>query len=176
MSSHVWRDHGGTLVQPAAAAEIPAAAPSLDQDPPTVTPIGERRDLPHPHTTAPVTCAWIVSSGDQDGMKGVISHQCRRLRDQYEGVATARHQRAFLIRAGSAVAGFPFVILGFHTDNGSEYINRMFAKLLNKCSSRSNQVALPAQHHNAQAGPRTGPSCASIWLQPHPAALCHTGQ
>ena len=28
--------------------------------------------------------------------------------------------------------GFPFVILGFHSDNGSEYINYQVAKLLEK--------------------------------------------
>ena len=30
------------------------------------------------------------------------------------------------------LAGFPFVILGFHSDNGSEYINYRVAKLLEK--------------------------------------------
>ena len=30
------------------------------------------------------------------------------------------------------LAGFPFVILGFHSDNGSEFINKTVAKLLNK--------------------------------------------
>ena len=30
------------------------------------------------------------------------------------------------------LASFPFVILGFHVDNGSEYINRHVAELLNK--------------------------------------------
>lgn len=30
------------------------------------------------------------------------------------------------------LAGFPFPILGFHADNGSEYINRRVAELLNK--------------------------------------------
>ncbi len=30
------------------------------------------------------------------------------------------------------LAGFPFVILGFHSDNGSEYINYTVAKLLEK--------------------------------------------
>ena len=30
------------------------------------------------------------------------------------------------------ITQFPFVILGFHTDNGSEYINKRVADLLNK--------------------------------------------
>jgi hypothetical protein len=33
---------------------------------------------------------------------------------------------------GQLLAGFPFVILGFHSDNGSEYINYQVAKLLDK--------------------------------------------
>ncbi len=32
----------------------------------------------------------------------------------------------------AALRAFPFVILGFHSDNGSEYINWLIAKLLNK--------------------------------------------
>ncbi len=32
----------------------------------------------------------------------------------------------------AALAQFPFRILGFHSDNGSEYINKLIAKLLNK--------------------------------------------
>jgi transposase InsO family protein len=32
----------------------------------------------------------------------------------------------------SMLAGFPFVIRGFHSDNGSEFINKTVAKLLNK--------------------------------------------
>ena len=51
-----------------------------------------------------------------------------------EGVATCeRISEAFLIPVLEALLqSFPFVILGFHTDNGSGYINRDVAKLLNK--------------------------------------------
>ena len=57
---------------------------------------------------------------------------------QYEGVATCeRISEAFLIPVLEALLqSFPFVILGFHSDNGSEYINRHVAQLLNKVAHR----------------------------------------
>lgn len=33
---------------------------------------------------------------------------------------------------GTLLAGFPFIIQGFHSDNGSEFINKTVAKLLNE--------------------------------------------
>ena len=43
------------------------------------------------------------------------------------------NQRAWLIPALEAMMRqFPFRILGFHSDNGSEFINHTVAKLLNK--------------------------------------------
>jgi transposase InsO family protein len=68
-------------------------------------------------------------------------------------VATCeRISEAFLIPVLEALLeSFPFRILGFHTDNGSEYINRHVAKLLNKLlieeqtKSRSLWSAQPAR-------------------------------
>jgi len=40
---------------------------------------------------------------------------------------------------------FPFRILGFHSDNGSEFINRIVARLLNKLLIEQNQKPPPAQ-------------------------------
>ncbi|MEO6024256.1 MAG: hypothetical protein ABIP64_14315, partial [Burkholderiales bacterium] len=53
---------------------------------------------------------------------------------QYEGVATCeRSSEAFLIPMLDALLqSFAFVIKGFHSDTGSEYLNRHVAKLLNK--------------------------------------------
>ena len=53
---------------------------------------------------------------------------------QYEGVATCeRISEAFLIPVlEELLTSFPFVIVDFHVDNGSEYINRPVAELLNK--------------------------------------------
>ena len=46
--------------------------------------------------------------------------------------------------------GFPFVIKGFHSDNGSEYINRHVAKLLNKLLIEE-QTKSRSRHSNDNA-------------------------
>jgi hypothetical protein len=50
----------------------------------------------------------------------------------------------------SMLAGFPFVIRSFHSDNGSEFINKTVTKLLNKllirftkCRPRHINVSIP---------------------------------
>jgi len=61
------------------------------------------------------------------------------------------------------IAQFPFVIEGFHSDNGSEYINARVAQLLEKLRiERPNRA-----HATATTTPwpraRTRASCASTW-------------
>ena len=53
---------------------------------------------------------------------------------QFELVATCeRISEAYLLPAlHSLLEDFPFQVLGFHADNGSEYINHTVAKLLDK--------------------------------------------
>ena len=53
---------------------------------------------------------------------------------QYQHVGTvAAISEAFLIPVLEAlIEAFPFAVQGFHADNGSEYINRQVAALLNK--------------------------------------------
>ena len=65
-----------------------------------------------------------------------------------------RISEAFLIPVLEALLlSFPFVILGFHSDNGSEYINRHVAKLLieEQTKSRSRH-----SNDNAQAESKNG--------------------
>jgi hypothetical protein len=53
---------------------------------------------------------------------------------QWQVVCTVeRISEQFMIPALEALLGtFPFTIIGFHADNGSEYINNNVVKLLNK--------------------------------------------
>jgi len=53
---------------------------------------------------------------------------------QWEIVASVeRISEAYLVPAlESMLAQFPFVIRGFHSDNGSEFVNYTVARLLNK--------------------------------------------
>jgi transposase InsO family protein len=78
---------------------------------------------------------------------------------QYEGVATCeRISEAFLIPVLEALLhSFPFVIKGFHSDNGSEYINRHVAQLLNKLLIEEHTKSR-ARHSNdnAQAESKNG--------------------
>lgn len=75
-----------------------------------------------------------VHQGDQDGVKGLYHINAVDCITQFEVVATcARLSEAYLLPVITALlASFPFQILGFHADNGSEYINHTVAQLLEK--------------------------------------------
>jgi transposase InsO family protein len=125
---------------------------------PTTVPIGERR-APAPNNRPGYLRVDSVHQGDQDGLKGVYHINAVDCVTQYEGVATCeRISEAFLIPVLEALLhSFPFVILGFHTDNGSEYINRDVAKLLNKLLIEE-QTKSRSRHSNdnAQAESKNG--------------------
>ena len=95
--------------------------------------IGERR-APAPNNQPGYLRVDSVHQGDQDGVKGLYHINAVDCVTQYEVVATCeRISEAFLIPVLEALLqSFPFVILGFHSDNGSEYINHHVARLLNK--------------------------------------------
>ena len=54
------------------------------------------------------------------------------------------------------LAAFPFVILGFHSDNGSEYINNVVAKLLNKLNIEMTKSRARHSNDNALAESKNG--------------------
>ena len=125
---------------------------------PVTVPIGERR-APAPNNRPGYLRVDSVHQGDQDGLKGVYHINAVDCVTQYEGVATCEKiSEAFLIPVLDALLqSFPFVTLGFHTDNGSEYINRHVAKLLNKLLIEE-QTKSRARHSNdnAQAESKNG--------------------
>ena len=75
-----------------------------------------------------------MHQGDQDGVKGVYHINAVDSVTQYQLVATSeRISEAYLLPViRQLLDGFPFVILGFHSDNGSEYINYQVARMLEK--------------------------------------------
>ena len=75
-----------------------------------------------------------VHQGDRDGVKGVYIINLVDEVTQYEYVGVVRGiSERFLIPALEALLLlFPFPVLGFHADNGSEYINHRVADLLRK--------------------------------------------
>lgn len=100
---------------------------------PTPVSIGERRK-PKPLGRPGYIRIDTVHQGDQDGVKGVYHINAVDEVTQWEVVAAVEQiSEAFLIPALKAMlAQFPFRIRGFHSDNGSEYINHMVAELLDK--------------------------------------------
>lgn len=95
--------------------------------------IGERR-RPDPQGRPGYLRVDTVHQGDLDGIKGVYHINAVDEVTQWQVVgATAQISEAWLIPVLEAMwRQFPFRIVGFHSDNGSEFINHTVAKLLNK--------------------------------------------
>ena len=100
---------------------------------PTAVAIGERR-RPDPQGQPGYLRIDTVHQGDTPGSKGVYHINAVDQVTQWEIVsASARISELWLQPVLLALLRqFPFRILGFHSDNGSEYINRTVAHLLNK--------------------------------------------
>src|SRR5579864_690624 len=95
--------------------------------------IGERRK-PTPDGKPGYLRIDTVHQGDLDGIKGVYYINAVDEVTQWQVIgATAQISETWLIPVLEAMLEqFPFRLLGFHSDNGSEFINHTVAKLLNK--------------------------------------------
>lgn len=100
---------------------------------PTVVAIGERR-RPEPNGRPGFLRIDTVHQGDFDGVKGVYHINAVDEVTQWQVMAaTPRIAELWLIPVLEAIlAQFPFHIRGFHSDNGSEYINERVSGLLGK--------------------------------------------
>jgi transposase InsO family protein len=102
---------------------------------PTAVSIGERRK-PQPQGQPGFLRLDTVHQGDQPngGEKGVYHINAVDQVTQWEAVgSTPRISEAYLEPVlKHMMQQFPFRILGFHTDNGSEFINKKVAELLEK--------------------------------------------
>lgn len=119
---------------------------AFDKTRPTKINIGERRK-PAPTGRPGYLRVDSVHQGDLDGIKGVYLINAVDEVTQFQAVFAVEHiSEAYLLPVLEAMMdAFPFVILGFHSDNGSEYINHKVAKLLKKLlieqtKSRSRQT------------------------------------
>ena len=115
-----------------------------------VNPIGLRR-APRPQGRPGFIRIDSVHQGDLDGTKGVYHVNAVDIVTQWEVVATCeRISEAYLLPVlQDLIEQFPFRILGFHSDNGSEYINKTVAALLEKL--RVEQTKSRARHSNDNA-------------------------
>ncbi len=95
--------------------------------------IGERRK-PQANGKPGYIRIDTVHQGDLDGRKGVYHINAVDEVTQFEIVVSVEKiSEAYLLPALQILLdAFPFKVINFHSDNGSEYINSMVAKLLNK--------------------------------------------
>jgi len=95
--------------------------------------IGERR-APRPEGRPGYLRVDTVHQGDWDGIKGVYHINAVDEVTQWQvlGAAAQISEAALLPVLEAILRQFPFCIRGFHSDNGSEFINYTVAELLKK--------------------------------------------
>lgn len=100
---------------------------------PKVSSIGERRK-PRPNGKPGFIRIDTVHQGDQDKQKGVYHINAVDEQTQFEVVCSVEKISELYLIPGleEMLEAFPFTLLGFHSDNGSEYINGQVAELLDK--------------------------------------------
>jgi hypothetical protein len=100
---------------------------------PTPIPIGERRK-PRPAGRPGYLRIDTVHQGDREGVKGLYHINAVDEVTQWEIVAAAPQisEHRLIPVLEQMLDQFPFVICGFHSDNGSEFINYTVARLLEK--------------------------------------------
>lgn len=100
---------------------------------PAATAIGERRK-PDPQGRPGFLRIDTVHQGDWNGVKGVYHINAVDAATQWQvaGCAERISEQHLLPVLEAILHQFPFRILGFHSDNGSEHINHGVAKLLKK--------------------------------------------
>jgi transposase InsO family protein len=124
---------------------------------PTQVAIGERRK-PDPQGRPGFLRVDTVHQGDLEGVKGLYHINAVDEVTQWQVVgATAQISEAWLIPVLEAMLEqFPFRILGFHTDNGSEFINQNVANLLNKLLAEQTKSRPRHSNDNGLAETKNG--------------------
>jgi hypothetical protein len=108
-------------------------AAEFTQTNPSPIAIGERR-RPNPQGRPGYLRVDTVHQGDWEGEKGVYHINSVDAVTQWEilGCTPRIGEQHLLPVLEAMLHQFPFGILGFHADNGSEFVNHTVAKLLNK--------------------------------------------
>ena len=119
--------------------------------------IGERRK-PKPNGQPGYIRIDTVHQGDFDKQKGVYHINAVDEVTQFEVVCTVEKiSEIYLIPAlQQLLDAFPFTVLGFHSDNGSEYINKQVAKLLEKLRIEFTKSRSRHSNDNALAESKNG--------------------
>lgn len=124
---------------------------------PTAIPIGVRR-APQPQGRPGFIRIDTVHQGDQDGIKGLYHINAVDCVTQWEVVASCEKiSEAYLLPVlAQMLAGFPFAVLGVHSDNGSEYVNRDVAWLLDKLNAEFTRSRPRHSNDNGLAETKNG--------------------
>src|SRR3972149_6204380 len=124
---------------------------------PTRSAIGERR-RPQPLGQPGYIRLDTVHQGDLDGKKGVYHINAVDEVTQFEVVCTVEKisERYLLPALEQLLDTFPFQVLGFHSDNGSEYINKTVAALLEKLRVEFTKSRSRQSNDNALAESKNG--------------------
>ena len=105
----------------------------VDKTRPARVSIAERRK-PRPEGRPGFLRVDSVHQGDQDGTKGLYHINLVDEVTQFQFVGSVERilERFLLPVLEALIKAFPFTVLGFYADNGSEYINKRVARLLEK--------------------------------------------
>lgn len=124
---------------------------------PTPIQIGTRR-APTPNGMPGYIRIDSVHQGDFDGEKGVYHLNAVDCVTQWELIGSCEKiSEAFLLPVlEQLLDGFPFELLGFHADNGSEYINHTVARMLNKLKLEFTRSRPRHSNDNALAETKNG--------------------
>jgi len=114
---------------------------------PVIVKIGERA-RPDPGGRPGYIRTDTVHQGDLDGEKGVYHINAVDEVTQWEIVASVERisENHLVPVLEIMLLGFPFIVRGFHSDNGSEFVNQTVAKLLNRLLIRFTKCR--ARHTN----------------------------
>lgn len=119
--------------------------------------IGERRK-PNPQGQPGYLRVDTVHQGDQDKQKGVYHINVVDEETQMEICFAAEKisERYLLPGLETAMARLPFKIRGFHSDNGSEFINKTVAGLLEKLRAEFTKSRARQSNDNALVESKNG--------------------
>jgi hypothetical protein len=128
--SHISVSHLYNLKQ---SERFKSIALTYTKTDPVSVAIGERRK-PEPEGKPGSIRVDSVHQGDLDKVKGVYHINLVDEVTQAEVVTCVERISEYYLESAleDAISQFPFKIWNFHSDNGSEYINKTVAKLLNK--------------------------------------------
>ena len=130
---------------------------TLEKTRPRASHIGERRK-PRPNGQPGYIRIDTVHQGDWDKQKGVYHINAVDEITQLEIVVSVEKisERYLIPALEQLLEDFPFVILGFHSDNGSEYINKQVARLLEKLRIEFTKSRSRQTNDNALAESKNG--------------------